>query len=201
MTETPRQRRRAKNEATILDATADLIVARGFENVSLREIAKHADYSPAGLYKYFDSKAAILVAVVDRANQQLLDLLAAVPTDQPPAQRLIELCMLYIQFNLENRVYLTLINNLTTERTTKQQPVSQGSPYLVFLQAVGVWVEAETITLTDDYHLEEITYALWAQTHGMATLLLNQLKDFEADFENANRRTLEFFLDGLRQRK
>ena len=43
------------------------------------------------------------------------------------------------------------------------------------------------------------TYALWAQIHGMATLRLNQLKNFEADFDNVNRRTLEIFLNGLKK--
>ncbi len=57
------------------------------------------------------------------------------------------------------------------------------------------------LTLSDDYDLEAITYALWAQIHGMATLRLNQLKEFEADFETIHRRTLEIFLNGLRQWK
>ena len=90
MIETPRQRRKAKNQASILDAATHLLVTKGFENVSLREIAKQADYSPAGLYKLFDSKAAIIKAVHARENQQLLDLLATVPNTLSPMQRLIE---------------------------------------------------------------------------------------------------------------
>jgi len=199
MTETPRQRRKAKNQASILDAATHLLVTKGFENVSLREIAKQADYSPAGLYKLFDSKMAIIQAVHARENQQLLDLLATVPNTLSPMQRLIELCLLYVQFNLENRAYLTLVNNLSSERKSKQQSVPSNSPYLVFFQAVKGWVQDEAIKLDSDYDIEEITYALWAQTHGMATLRFNQLKDFEADFESTNRRTLEIFFNGLRQ--
>lgn len=199
MTNTPRQRRKARNRTRILDAATHLIVTQGFENVSLRKIAKRADYSPAGLYKYFNSKNAILQAVHARENQRLIDLLKNVQPNLSPKRHLIEICLLYIQFCLENPAFLTLINNMPSERKSPQQPVPSNSPYMVFYQAVGDWVEDEGITTSNDYDTEAITYALWAQIHGMATLRLNQLKDFEADFDRTNRRTLEIFLKGLRQ--
>jgi AcrR family transcriptional regulator len=197
MTDTPRQRRRIKNTAAILDAAAELIIAKGFENVSLRDIARQADYSPSGLYKYFDSKADIIQALKTQENQKLLSLLETAPTDIPAKQRLIDLCMLYIEHCLKNRVYLTLVNSLSSERKSMDQPVTENSPYQVFLQAVQAWNQSEGIPSQQGYGLEEITYALWSQIHGMATLRLFQLRDFEADFDTVNRRTLEIFLKGL----
>jgi len=197
--ETPRQRRKAKNRAAILDAATHLIVTKGFENVSLREIAKTADYSPAGLYKYFRSKLEIIRAVSARENQKLLEFLATVPSDLSPKERLVELCLHYIRFSLENHAFLTLINNLPSGRRSKDQPVPPDSPYLVFYRAVGTWVQQDSILLPPDYDIEDVTYALWTQIHGMATLRLSQLKDFEADFEATNRRTIEIFLHGIKK--
>ena len=201
MTENPRQRRKAKNQAMILDAAAHLIVTKGFENVSLRDIAKASDYSPAGLYKHFSSKSAIIQAVHGRENQRLMEKLAEVALDLSPRLRLIELCLLYVQFSLENSIYLVLVNNLTSERKSKQQPVPQNSPYQVINEAVEAWVFDEAVIVDDDYGIEEITYILWALTHGMATLRFKQLKNFEADFDSANRRSLEIFLSGLKLSK
>lgn len=199
MAQTPRQRRKAKSRESILDAAARLIVTKGYENVSLREIAKLSDYSPAGLYKHFDSKMAIIQAVQERENGKLLEFLATVDANISPEDHLIELCMRYIRFGLDNRVFVTLINNLSSERKSKAQPVPTGSPYLVFFQAVHSWTEAESIVNNPDYGLEEITFALWSLIHGMTTLRLNQLKDFEADFDSATRNTLKIFFNGLRQ--
>jgi len=196
--DTPRQRRRIKNKAAILDAAAELIVAKGFENVSLRDIARQADYSPSGLYKYFDSKAAIIQALKVKENQKLLSSMGTIPFEIPADQRLIDLCLLYIRHCLDNHVYLTLMNALVSERKSKDQAVPEDSPYRVLLGAVQDWAHAENIPLQQEYGLEEIAYALWAQIHGMATLRLSQLRDFEADFESVNRRTLELFLKGLR---
>ena len=199
MTETPRERRRERNKNTILDVATELIQSNGIENISLREIAKHADYSPAGLYKYFDSKASIIQAVQARENQKLIELLQMVSSQLSPMQRLVELSLLYIQYALENSVYLVLINSLSSGRKTKEQPVPTTSPYVLFLNAVDAWGLQEGIKFQPDYGLEEITYTLWSLIHGMATLRVCQLKDFEADFQSVNRRSIELFLRGLQQ--
>ena len=199
MKETPRKRRRERTKNAILDIATELIQSNGIENISLREIAKHADYSPAGLYKYFDSKAAIIQAVQARENQKLIELLQTVSNELSPTQRLIELSLLYIQYALDNSVYLVLINSLSSGRKTKEQPVPTTSPYVLFLNAVDAWGGQEGIKFQPDYGLEEITYTLWSLIHGMATLRVSQLKDFEADFQSVNRRSIELFLSGLQQ--
>ncbi|HSG42892.1 MAG TPA: TetR/AcrR family transcriptional regulator [Anaerolineales bacterium] len=198
MNQNPRQRRKAKNQANILDVATQLLITKGFDNVSLRDIAKHADYSPAGLYKLFDSKAAIIKAVLVRHNEMLMERLESVQSDIPHTQRLIKLCMEYIQFSLENPAFLILLNNLPSGRSSKQEGIPAGSPYRVFYQAVKDWIKSESIKVSNKYNVEEITYALWAQIHGMATLRSSQLKDFEADFENANQLTFEIFLYGIK---
>ncbi len=197
MTQTPRQRRKEKNRGVILDTALELISSKGFENFSLREVAKNSDYSPAALYKYFDSKQEIIEAVHTRENRKLLEGLNTVSDDLTPTQRLLEMCMIYIQFNLENRAYLSLVNNMISSRKSKEQSVPLDSPYAVFLKAVSEWASVEEVALSDDYGLEEVTYALWAQIHGMATLRLNQLKDFEADFDTVNRYSVEMYMQGL----
>lgn len=198
MKKTPRERRKQKNKDTILDSAAQLIHADGFENVSLRDIARKSDYSPAALYKYFESKEAIIQAVMVRENQKFIEQLGKVDHEMPPKQRLVELCLMYTQYALKNPVYLILINNMKSDRKTRQQPAPQTSPYIIFLEAVQAWANAEKVQLSDAYGAEEITYALWSLIHGMATLRLSQLSDFEADFDSANRRTLEIFLSGLK---
>jgi hypothetical protein len=59
------------------------------------------------------------------------------------------------------------------------------------------WVQDEGIILPPNYDIEDISYAIWSQIHGMATLRFKQLKDFEADFEGTNRRSIEIFLNGI----
>ena len=198
MTNSPRKRRKERNREMILDAATFLVEKKGLANVSLREIARKADYSPAALYKYFDGKEGIVNAVMVRENLNLIEKLSELEPDLSPFQRLVELCMRYIEYSLGHPVYNALLNSLTSGRRFHQEPIPAQSPYSVFLEAVRTWVEDAGIELADDYGVEETTYALWAQIHGMATLRLSQLREFEADFDLVNRRTIEIYLQGLK---
>ena len=197
MKKTPRQRRKEKNKESILDAATQQLFEKGVENISIREIAKEADYSPAALYKYFDSKDTIIQAVKERENQKLILRLSRVDSTLSPYQRLVELCLLYIDYCFDNPPFVALINSQTSVRRSQSDPVSQQSPYLIFLEAVKAWVKSDDVRITDEYGYEEITYALWALNHGAATLRSSQLRDFEADFDQANRRSIELFLKGV----
>lgn len=201
MSSTPGERRKAKNEAHILDVARKLILAKGFENVSLRAIAKQADYSPAALYKYFDNKADIMRAVLRRENGRLIAHLDKVDRALAPESYLVSLCMAYVGFNLQHPVYSTLLNNLGSGRNTPDDPIPASSPFRVILRAVAQWTAAEAIRLPENYGVEEVTYALWAQMHGMASLQLKQLQGYPADFEATDRTTLETYLSGLRTYK
>ena len=201
MAKTPRQRRKSKTQNAILDIATQLIVEVGYENVSLREIARLADYSPAGLYKHFSSKAAIIHAVQARESERLLAELEKVPADLSPAERLIELCLRYVQYCLENPAFLILVTNLPSSGQSPEQPIPSQSPYLVYRQAAHDWLASEAITLPARYGLDGFTYALWAQVQGMATLRFRQLQSFAADFVAINQLSLEIFLTGVRQWK
>ncbi|MGH8791789.1 MAG: TetR family transcriptional regulator [Stackebrandtia sp.] len=53
----------------ILDAAAEVIAARGLAHATTKEIAKAAGYSEATLYKHFDAKTDLFVAVLAERSQ------------------------------------------------------------------------------------------------------------------------------------
>lgn len=64
----PKWRRRAeKRPDEVLDAALDLFIERGFSPTRVEDIAKGAGISKGAVYLYFDSKEAILKALVRRA--------------------------------------------------------------------------------------------------------------------------------------
>lgn len=71
MSEEPVKRRRgAETRAAIVDAAAAAIAARGVRNVRVEEVARAAGVSNALLYYYFDDRAALVRAALERANAQ-----------------------------------------------------------------------------------------------------------------------------------
>lgn len=49
----------------ILEASAACFVRRGFHQTTMNEICAEADISPGGLYRYFESKEEIVVAIAE----------------------------------------------------------------------------------------------------------------------------------------
>ena len=57
----------------ILAAAADLVARNGYHAVSMTDIGTAAGITGSGIYRHFDGKSAVLVALFDRAIDRLLD--------------------------------------------------------------------------------------------------------------------------------
>jgi len=197
ITISPRQKRHEKSQQSILDVAAQLIVEHGYENLSLRELARQADYSPATLYEYFKNKEDILFALSEQIGAQLLDLMNQVPTSLPPRERVSQLGLVYINFAISNPAKFRLMNSLPSSRKSLDEPISMNSPYHLVFQAVTTAIESGDIKLPIGVHAEEITYSLWALMHGISMLRLSHLRDFQADFHRSDLMAIDVFLNGL----
>ena len=69
----PRQRRKDARPSEVLAAALDLFVEKGFAATRLDDIAARAGVSKGTLYLYFDSKAALLKAVVEDGMVPVLE--------------------------------------------------------------------------------------------------------------------------------
>ena len=65
----------ARSRATVdalIEATARILVRDGFDKASTNRIAEAAGVSVGSLYQYFPSKEALVAAVIDRHNRDLM---------------------------------------------------------------------------------------------------------------------------------
>jgi AcrR family transcriptional regulator len=67
-----RRQRDPDRKERILAAAADLGARRGYHAISMADIGAAAGIVGSGIYRHFDSKAAILVAMLDRVMDRLL---------------------------------------------------------------------------------------------------------------------------------
>jgi AcrR family transcriptional regulator len=69
----PRRRRDPDRKERILAAAAALGAQRGFDAISMADIGAEAGIVGSGVYRHFDSKTAILVAMADRVMDRIMD--------------------------------------------------------------------------------------------------------------------------------
>ena len=65
----------------LVDATARILVRDGFDKASTNRIAEKAGVSVGSLYQYFPSKEALVAAVIDRHNQDVVRVVRAALAD------------------------------------------------------------------------------------------------------------------------
>jgi AcrR family transcriptional regulator len=82
------ERSRATVDA-LIEATARILIKEGFDKASTNRIAEKAGVSVGSLYQYFPGKDALVVAVMERHSQELMQLVrgeladaAALPLEQ-----------------------------------------------------------------------------------------------------------------------
>jgi AcrR family transcriptional regulator len=198
--QTPRERRHERTREAILSAARDLIAEKGADNLSLREIARRIDYSPAGLYEYFGSKEEIICALCDRGNAQLSSYLKRVPLDLPLEDYLVELLEAYLDFARQNpELYTVMFLQLTIGMSEFPTELPSEDSFGFLAKAVQRGIDEGLFSTTDNYGLFEIAYSMWAMAHGMAMLQVSYMRDFNFDFQTADRETVRTFLNGLKQ--
>lgn len=198
---TPRERRQKRTRQAILDTALELIIENGADKLSLREIARRIDYSPAGLYEYFGSKDEIVETLCTIGNTQLSNYINKSSTALPSQERLIEMGLAYIRFARENpQLFKLMFTRLTPsiiEMPTSVKGLDPQDSFVIVSREIQAAVENGIIQVQENYSTPEIAYSLWALVHGMAVLQTTYLNDMHFDFENADRHTMQAFIRGL----
>lgn len=68
------QERSRATVAALVEATARILVSEGFDKASTNRIADVAGVSVGSLYQYFPSKEALVVAVAERHNREIMQI-------------------------------------------------------------------------------------------------------------------------------
>lgn len=82
----------------IRQAAARLFADRGFARASMRELARAADMSLAGLYHHFPGKNELLFEIQRDAYERLLAPLKDIPDDIHPAEKIAALIHNHLRF-------------------------------------------------------------------------------------------------------
>lgn len=116
----PARTRDPERKNRIMQAASDLIGRRGFHAVSIADIGNAAGITGSGVYRHFESKSAILVALFDRVIDDLIaDEKRILDEISDLSKALDELITGQVEFVVGDRqlaqVYYNEINNLPEE--------------------------------------------------------------------------------------
>jgi len=108
------QSAKEKTKIKILKSAVDLIIEKGFDNASLREMAKNAGVSNPTIYNYFPSKEKLLYAYIEQKHKEAVSSLQEIEdfhtyTLREQLQTLIET---ELELYLEDREFIIQIADM-----------------------------------------------------------------------------------------
>ncbi|USG64908.1 TetR/AcrR family transcriptional regulator [Brevibacillus ruminantium] len=118
------EQRSEETKQSILQAAGQLFAERGYDAVTMREIAKEAGCSHTTIYIYFKDKEALLHQLSMEPLQTLLDAMEKHLQDPllSPEERLLAISQTFLQFCLTNRSMYALFFMVKSSRVDEQEP-------------------------------------------------------------------------------
>jgi AcrR family transcriptional regulator len=194
-----RDRRHLDTREEILAAARELLLEVGPEALSLRQVARRADFSPAALYTYFSSRDEIVASLFAESFERLDAYLRRVPTDLPLRKRVVELGVAYMDFGRENPMDLRCVLAATSqEGLASSTAMSLG---LIAVRLIGETfregIERGLFAPDQSLSAPELAYGVWALVHGMVSISSIDLTQVADDMSADPRRVLEAFVSLL----
>ena len=96
-----KQRQKQNLRREIIDASRQLFLEEGYQNVSMRKIAEKIEYSPTTIYIYFKDKAELLNTICEDVFGELQATVASISQrHSDPVEALRAGCRAYVDFGL-----------------------------------------------------------------------------------------------------
>ncbi|MCE5252827.1 MAG: TetR/AcrR family transcriptional regulator [Actinomycetia bacterium] len=191
-----RERRRLRTREEILVAARELLLEVGPEALSLRQVARRADFSPAALYTYFASRDELVAALFDESFERLDAYLRRVSVELPPAERVVELGMAYMDFARDNPMDLRCIlaaNSREELPPSKGVALGLGAARLIG-ETFREGVRQGVFSADSGLSAAEMAYGTWALVHGMTLIAGVDLSEVKDEVSAEPRRVLEAFV-------
>ncbi|HVB59918.1 MAG TPA: TetR/AcrR family transcriptional regulator [Ktedonobacteraceae bacterium] len=103
-----KERQRQERETLILQAAQDVLVEKGFHEMSMDEIAVRVGIAKGTVYLHFPSKEDLLITLFERDIRQLLETIETAIADQPTPRARLEAVLQFIYGEFFNKRIQTL---------------------------------------------------------------------------------------------
>lgn len=167
-----KERDRVDMKELILNSAHQLFIDKGFDEVSIRNIAEAIEYSPATIYLYFKDKNEIFHALHGEAFKVFNQFVADVFTIKDPFKRLVAMGEKYMEFTFKYPKYYTImfIAEAPMQCDQGSEGWIEGSRALEALE--GIVADCMKEGLLKKQPIKPMAFTIWSYMHGMCSLVL-----------------------------
>jgi AcrR family transcriptional regulator len=179
-----RDEERERRRGEILDAAEVLYAKKGWEALTVDQVARSARLSRALVYVYFRDKEDLLFAIGERAMHLLRDrFMAAIAAPAPGMEQVEAIGRAYMGYALEFPHYFDFCSRFQSHTTGTDPSANEGACRAAGDQAIATVVQAIENGMRDGSIRTSIgnpvmlAVTMWAFTHGIIQLAMAKGSD------------------------
>ncbi len=185
-----------------LIATAlEMIEKEGLESVTLRELSKRLGTSRSAIYRHFDSKDALLKAVIGAGFEALHECISPILEESTVdvLTRFEKMGRAYIYFAMDNpAIYRMIFGDELMREREESCDINDEEQACGFHALVALLIEAQERGLfkKEDPILQATT--VWSMIHGLSNLLIDGHVHVKNNFDALFEMGMQTLLKGLK---
>lgn len=196
-----REREKEEMRTLILDSAHKLFLDKGFDEVSIRNIAEAIEYSPATIYLYFKDKNEIFHALHQEAFRFYNEFNIELPAIKDPFDRLVKMGEKYFEFmNLHPKYYnIMFLMEAPMQNEECIDDWEEGAKAHSFLEQTVLECMEKGYLAAEDHRVLALT--IWSYMHGICSLIIrNRMKMYPEEIRNQiQKQSFELFMHKIRK--
>lgn len=182
----------------IISVSRELLLKEGFGKISMRKVARRADVTATSIYLHFKNKDELILALVEESIRNLGNQLKeAVRPDADPVQQLKDVADAYIRYALDHPQEYEVIYMVRPEEMPKYPKEKFQQIRKVYELIADVIREGKEKQLFDVDDELISAYTIWAQIHGVVSVVLNRRLDTRIPREKFLKQAVEHIIQGF----
>jgi AcrR family transcriptional regulator len=196
-----REREKEEMRAKILDSAHQLFLDKGFDEVSIRNIAEAIEYSPATIYLYFKDKNEIFHALHQEAFRFYNQFNAELLTIKHPFERLVKMGEKYFDFMKLHPNYYNIMFLMEAPLQNKEciEEWEEGAKAHSFLE--HTILECMNAGFLKQAEHKVLALTIWSYMHGICALSLrDRMKIYPEELRvEMQKQSFELFMSMIRK--
>ncbi|SER35785.1 transcriptional regulator, TetR family [Lentzea xinjiangensis] len=164
-TSTRRALERARTRERIIETALHVLESEGVAALTIRRIATEIEYTAPIVYQYFAGKDELVLELVTRGYQLLLNDIRLASGEPDIDRRMLRLASEYVRFAGEHPYLFQVMNDATVNADERRRAAEPGTE--VLREQLASWASEHDVVLTD---FDEACEIVWGTLYGIASL-------------------------------
>lgn len=182
----------------ILETSRHLLYEEGHKALSMRKIAKKVGVSATSIYLHFENKDHLLHTLIEESVEELSRAIErSALTESDTVERLKSIIDHYVDFAFSNPEKYQIIYTVRADAMARYPKEKFRKARRCYEHLVKTIEEGVRKGIIDVDEPVVAAYSIWAQLHGVVSVVLNQRLDRRIDQELFIRESIDHIVQGF----